>query len=183
MARIDPVPSSELDPHFRKLVEEDEAAGRDPALNGVLGHLPELMKSYFEFYYPAHEQGTLETRVKELARLRIASLNECQTCGMARYASAQRQGLTEEQIAQVDCAPDDRELSGRERLAVEFAEQMAIDHLAIDDAFVARLREHFSDAQIVELGMMIGQYIGFGRLLVALGIEKYSQETYTPGLG
>jgi len=183
MARIDPVPDSELAPDFRKLVDEDENSGRGPALNGVLAHVPELLRRYFEFYYPAHEQGTLETRVKELARLRIASLNACQTCGMARYASAQRQGLTEEDIAQVDRAPEDRELSERERLAVAFAEHMAIDHRAIDDAFIARLRKHFTDPQVVELGMMIGQYIGFGRLLVALGIERYSQETYTPGLG
>jgi alkylhydroperoxidase family enzyme len=60
---------------------------------------------------------------------------------------------------------------------------MALDHQSIDDAFVARLRSHFSEAQILELGMMIGQYIGFGRLLVALGIHRYSTRPYVPGLG
>ncbi len=41
----------------------------------------------------------------------------------------------------------------------------------MDDAFFERLHEQFSDAQIVELGMMIGQFIGFGRLLAVLDLE------------
>jgi len=48
---------------------------------------------------------------------------------------------------------------------------MATDHHTMDDAFFDRLREHYDDAQIVELGMMIGQFIGFGRLLMVLDLE------------
>ena len=48
---------------------------------------------------------------------------------------------------------------------------MALDHHSMDDAFFDRLREHFDAPQIVELGMMIGQFIGFGRLLAALDLE------------
>ena len=36
----------------------------------------------------------------------------------------------------------------------------------------SRMREHFSDEQILELGMMIGQFIGFGRLLMVLDLES-----------
>lgn len=42
----------------------------------------------------------------------------------------------------------------------------------MDDAFFDRMREHFSDEQILELGMMIGQFIGFGRLLMVLDLES-----------
>jgi len=49
---------------------------------------------------------------------------------------------------------------------------MALDHHNIDDAFFDRMREHFSDEQILELGMMIGQFIGFGRLLMVLDLES-----------
>ena len=48
---------------------------------------------------------------------------------------------------------------------------MALDHHNMDDAFFERLHEHFDDAQIIELGMMIGQFIGFGRLLMVLDLE------------
>ncbi len=57
-------------------------------------------------------------------------------------------------------------------MALEYADLMALDHHSIDDDFFARLREHFNDEQILELGMMIGQFIGFGRLLMVLDLES-----------
>jgi alkylhydroperoxidase family enzyme len=59
----------------------------------------------------------------------------------------------------------------REQVALEYADRMALDHHNIDDAFFDKLHAHFSDEQIVELGMMIGQFIGFGRLLMVLDLE------------
>lgn len=59
-------------------------------------------------------------------------------------------------------------------MALEFAEKLAVDHRSVDDAFFARLREHFDDAEILELGMMVGQYIGFGRLLMVLDLTPRS---------
>jgi alkylhydroperoxidase family enzyme len=48
---------------------------------------------------------------------------------------------------------------------------MATDHHAIDDAFFERLHAHFSEPEILELGMLIGQFIGVGRLLMVLDLE------------
>jgi alkylhydroperoxidase family enzyme len=78
--------------------------------------------------------------------------------------------LTEEKIAQLDEPSND--FSAAERMAIEYADHMALDHHNIDDAFFDRMREHFSDEQILELGMMIGQFIGFGRLLMVLDLES-----------
>jgi alkylhydroperoxidase family enzyme len=78
-------------------------------------------------------------------------------------------GLTEEKIASLD--DPDGPFTDRERLALEFAERMALDHHGIDDELFARLRTAFDDGEILELGMMIGQYLGFGRLLKILDLE------------
>ena len=77
-------------------------------------------------------------------------------------------GLTEEKISQLDA--DGGGFSKRERLAVLYAEKLAVDHRSIDDAFFDELRTVFNDAEIIELGMMAGQYIGFGRLLMVLDL-------------
>jgi len=47
-------------------------------------------------------------------------------------------------------------------------------------SFLAELREHFLDAEIAELGFMIGQYISFGRMLVIAGSDKGACEVYVP---
>jgi alkylhydroperoxidase family enzyme len=58
---------------------------------------------------------------------------------------------------------------------LEYAELMALEHTAIGDDFFRRLREEFTDAEIVELTMAIGQYIGFGRFLHVL--EGFCQQS------
>jgi len=82
------------------------------------------------------------------------------------------QGLTESKIASLDDpAAAAKAFTAREQVALEYAEKLAVDHHGIDDAFFVRLRSQFDDAEILELGMMIGQYIGFGRLLKILELE------------
>ncbi len=45
---------------------------------------------------------------------------------------------------------------------------------------MTELREHFGDAEIAELGLMIGQYLALGRLLVIAGADKAACEIYVP---
>ncbi len=61
--------------------------------------------------------------------------------------------------------------SPRERVALTFAELMATDHLKIDDAVFAELRRHFSEAEIVELGVSTALFVGLGRFNAVIGID------------
>jgi alkylhydroperoxidase family enzyme len=83
-------------------------------------------------------------------------------------------GLTEEKIAAMGNWATDPMFSDRERLALELADTMAMNHEAFgadegDDLFI-RLRKIFTDEELVELGMAIGQYLGFGRFLHAFQV-------------
>ena len=86
-------------------------------------------------------------------------------------------------MAQIHNPHTERELQPGEAIAVRWAELAATDHTRVDDAFMAEVRTHFDEAQVMELGMMIGQYIGFGRLLVQVGLDKGACELYVPDLG
>ena len=79
--------------------------------------------------------------------------------------------MTEELVSGLD----DFEQGGysdREKLALRFAERMALDHHSLDDAFFRNLRQEFSDPEIFELGMITGQFIGYGRLISMLDLEN-----------
>ena len=41
--------------------------------------IPELFERYFSFFRPGHQEGVVPCRIKELARLKIAALNGCDT--------------------------------------------------------------------------------------------------------
>lgn len=79
-----------------------------------------------------------------------------------RSASAKRNGLTEEMIDDgVDNFRQSERLSESERIALEYSYRMQYAPDDIDEAFYARLREHYSVPQIVELGVFIGFNIGY----------------------
>jgi alkylhydroperoxidase family enzyme len=87
-----------------------------------------------------------------------------------RYAGARHAGLTEAKIAAIDDESSDL-LSARERVAVRFAEKLAVDHHKVDDALWAELRAQFSEAEIIELVAHTTLYIGFGRFNEIVGLE------------
>ncbi len=67
------------------------------------------------------------------------------------------------------------EFTPREKIAFRFATLMAQDHHRLDDVFFRELRAHFTDPEIIELGLVTGQFIGFGRLVAALDLENPHQ--------
>lgn len=80
--------------------------------------------------------------------------------------------LPEEKIGRLDLDKTLDGFSNSELLALEYADRLATDHHNMDDEFFDRMKAEFSDEQILELGMMIGQFIGFGRLLMVSDLES-----------
>ncbi len=81
MARLDLVPRTQLDPDLRDILERFEQACPDfnPAVFQAMGLHPELSKAFYDFYIPTRLNGLLDSKLKEIVRLKIAELNECRT--------------------------------------------------------------------------------------------------------
>ena len=61
--------------------------------------------------------------------------------------------------------------SEAERVALEYAERMTITGQKVDDALFARLKEHYSEAQIVELTAAVALENFRSKFNPALGVE------------
>ena len=57
-------------------------------------------------------------------------------------------------------------------VAIEFAERFALEHRAMDAEFFGRLRAHYDDAEIVELGGTVAFCLGIGRVYAVLDIAN-----------
>jgi AhpD family alkylhydroperoxidase len=132
---------------------------------------PEMGRAVTRLVDAAYNRSVLPVREREAARIRIAQLNECPVCLNFRAASVTKQGVTEDFYRHVGAHEDMREYSPRERLAVEYAERFALDHLSIDDEFFERLREHFNDPEILDLTICLATFLGLGRMLRSLAID------------
>ena len=130
----------------------------------IMGRLPAVAEALGSLNAALRANGTLSPRLLELVRLRIAFFNQCRSCIAVRYQSAIDDGLDEDAVCSLERPADAENLSDAERSALRFAELFATDHLAIDDAVYDELRQHFTEDELVELGLHCAIALGVGRL-------------------
>jgi alkylhydroperoxidase family enzyme len=80
-------------------------------------------------------------------------------------------GATEEKIARVAEAATSDLYTEAERAALEYAEAMTVTGRKVTDELFARVRAHFSEAQVVELTAAVALENFRSKFNVALGIE------------
>jgi len=82
-----------------------------------------------------------------------------------------RAGATEAKIAEVPTARASDLFDEREKAALEYAEAMTFTDRKVGEDLFARVRAHFSEAQIVELTAAVALENFRSKFNVALGIE------------
>ncbi|MGB9307467.1 MAG: carboxymuconolactone decarboxylase family protein [Mycobacterium sp.] len=120
----------------------------------------------------AYQQSILAADERELARMRIAQINDCVACSGFRAPSVVDEGVAAELYDNVAAYASYPGYTPRQRLAIEFAERFATDHASMDDAFFERLRGVFSDAEILDLTLCVAVFLGLGRSLSVLGVDQ-----------
>ena len=75
--------------------------------------------------------------------------------------------------------------TAQEHAALAFAARLAETPTAFDAAFMAEMRGHFTDPELVELGLITGAFLMLGRLHLAFGVADMPPETHRlwQGLG
>jgi AhpD family alkylhydroperoxidase len=146
-------------------------AGDAPEVVRALSLRPSFAKAV-GVYDDAVWNSTLDWRLHELVRMRIAQVNECTVCLSWRTPQATEAGVTDGLLANVHRARERDEYTDAERVALEFAERYCTDSARIDDALLARLKQHFDDGEIVELTLVIAKYMAFGRFMQVLGLDQ-----------
>jgi AhpD family alkylhydroperoxidase len=169
MSRIPPAPPEQYEPLF----------GADaPLRQQVYAQAPHVAADYLAWATALRRSSILPGRLVELVRLRVAFHNQCRSCMAIRYSTALDDGLTEGLVCSLERPEEADDLTDAERAALAFADLMATDHLAVDDAVFARLRTHFTDAEVMELCFQVATFVGYGRMGAALAMVDDLPEEY-----
>ncbi len=110
-------------------------------------------------------------REREAARWTIALINDCAVCQDTRARDGEAAGVDEGFYGEVANWRSSPALSDRERLAAEFAQHFALDHLNMGDELWGRLRVAYADDELADLTMCCGMMLGLGRTLAVLGVR------------
>jgi AhpD family alkylhydroperoxidase len=141
-------------------------------------HAPELMGSLHHFADVLREKGMIPAKLVELIRLRIAFHNQCRSCMAMRYQSGLDDGISEGDVCSLEQPEEAPNLTDSEKAALAYADISATNHFGIREETFEQLRKHYSEAEIVELGLHIAYCIGFGRLVAAWDMVEELPEGY-----
>lgn len=112
---------------------------------------------------------TIDRRLHELVRMRVALINQCTVCMSWRNPTWCDDEALLATVEQWDDAPG---YTDAERVALEYAERFCTDSAAIDDGLLDRLKAQFDSGEIVELTLVIGKYLALGRFMQVLGLDQ-----------
>src|SRR3954453_4240475 len=90
-------------------------------------------------------------------------------------AGGQREGASDEKIAEIASYQTSEVFTPEERVALELADAMTATPPMVTDALFARLREHYTDAQLVELAAIVAQENFRSRFNPTFRIESAGQ--------
>ena len=175
-------PRDALPREFQPAWDMLERLTGEPTFIEVFAQAPELLSFVMDaFYSKIFFGGRVDGRYKQLVRLRLSVVHGCRTCNRQNVPGALAAGIRQDQVdAIVAGMHADGPFSEAERTVLDYADQMVLTNMHGDlpASLYGRLRTHFSEAEILELGVVMAVIAGMAKLSFVLGLVE--KETYCP---
>ena len=143
-----------------------------PESQAVRAHVPAVFWSFANSWRDVFHRGVADHAIKELCRIYVSRSVKCEYCGNQRSIKAAKQGIVEDDYADLINFETSSRYDERQKAALSYAEAITWD-LSTDDAFWARLHRHFSEPELVEIGYFVALTMGQQRWLRTLDIEHH----------
>ncbi len=171
--RISYVPLEEMTPEMRAEMERCAREGTPrPESTAVRAHVPAAFWFFANSWNDLFRNGIVDHPLKELCRVYVSRSVKCEYCGNQRSEAGKEGGLVEGKYDELLNFESSETYSEREKAALAYAEAIVWTGDA-DDALWERLYAHFSQAELVELGCMIGLTLGQQSWLRLLNIDHH----------
>lgn len=140
-----------------------------PNMFKTLAHTPPLALGVAAFLKPLLGDGALPGWYKELVATRVAVLHKSQYAIASHSSLARQKGATPEQVIGAS-NPAKGPFTDREKLGFEVADRLHKGAAELDDKFFGKLKQHFNDAELVELVAVASAFQFFTRFVNGLRI-------------
>jgi alkylhydroperoxidase family enzyme len=143
-----------------------------PESQAIRAHVPAVFWSFANSWRTVFKEGVADHNIKELCRVYVSRSVKCEYCGNQRSMKSARAGLIEDDYRDLIDFERSTRYDERQKAALSYAEAITWD-LPTDDKFWTRLRRHFTEPELVEIGYFVALTMGQQRWLRTLDIEHH----------
>ncbi|MDJ0656416.1 MAG: carboxymuconolactone decarboxylase family protein [Xanthomonadales bacterium] len=176
------VPVEDMHPDLQAAWTQLNKLTGDASFVEVFANAPELLNFVMgEFYSKIFFAGRLSQRAKQLARLKLSLVHGCRTCNKQNVPGAREAGISDDEIAALESG-DLGVFPEQDRVVIEFTQLMTLGNMTdtVSSELLARMKQHYSDAEICELGVVTAVISGMAKLSFVLDLverEEYCSFT------
>ncbi len=149
--------------------------GRHPARgNGIepleiWAHQPKAMSAMGRFQGAVRKGDLVDERTKNLIELRGAQMIGCEYCVDLGSQICRNSGFSDAELLALPRYRQSELFTEREKLALDYAAAVMRTPVEVTDELFARMKEHFTDAQMVEITALL-TVVNLNRLNAAFGV-------------
>ena len=148
-----------------------------PRINLTDPSLSPVMKAMYGLEAPL-QHSTLEPALRELVKTRASQINGCAYCIDMHTKDARAHGENEQRLYGLSAWRETPYYTDRERAALEWTEAITlISQHGVSDELYQKVREHFSEEEIVLLTLAVVQINGWNRFAISM---RAPAGTYQP---
>lgn len=173
-------PRDELPEKFHVAWDTLNSLTAEPAFVEVFASNPEMLEFVMnQFYAGIFFGGKVGQRYKQLVRLKLSLRHGCRTCNKQNVPGALAAGITQAQVDAMDSF-ESGPFTDAEKAVIAYADEVALTNAEgrMTPALFRRLRAHFSEADMLELGVTMAIISGMAKLSFVLDLVE--KEPYCP---
>ena len=180
MARIEGVSKREAGPIVKLIYAlgprmMKKLTGRAPQTGSgmepveIWARQPKMMVGMGKFNQAVRKGKSVDERLKNLVELKGAQMIGCEFCLDLGSQICRNSGLSDEELLALPRYRGSALFTEREKLALDYAVAVMRTPVEVTDELFARIKEHFSDEQLVEITALL-TLVNLDRFNAAFGI-------------
>jgi alkylhydroperoxidase family enzyme len=135
----------------------------------VWAHQPKLLSGMGKFQQAVRKAHTVDEQLKNLVELKGAQMIGCEFCVDLGSQICRNSGFPDEELLALPRYRQRDLFTEREKLALDYTVAVMRTPVEVTDELFARVKEHFSDEQLVEITALLA-VVNLDRFNAAFGI-------------
>ncbi len=147
---------------FDKMIAKN---GTVPKWMRVMANCGDILMGFFALFKATMDNAPLNSKLKWKLAYHISELNKCEFCVSVSEMQLEAMGVDKDEIGEIK-----DKLTGRDALALEYVVAVNDHAYKMNQELLDKVKQEFSDEELVELTSVVGLFNFINRFNDALGV-------------